>query len=99
MSILLWLAVAIAAGIILAYQRAPLVRWTGATAVLLAAIHFTGTGLSLTTWALFTAVALVFNVRPIRRALISRPLLKQFRAILPPMSRTEEEAIDAGTVW
>ncbi len=99
MSILTWLAVAIAGGIVLAYQRAPLIRWTGAIALLLTAIHFLGTGLSMTTWFVFALLAVIFNVRPIRRTLISRTLLNRFRAILPPMSRTEEEAIDAGTVW
>ena len=99
MSVLTWTAVMIAGTIVLAYQRAPLIRWTGAIALLLTAIHFLGAGLSMTTWIFFAALAVIFNVRPIRRTLLSRPLLTRFQAILPPMSRTEEEAIDAGTVW
>jgi acyl-CoA dehydrogenase len=99
MSILIWLAVAIAGGILLAYQRAPLIRWTGATALLLTAIHFLGAGLSIAAWAFFAVLAIIFNIRPIRRRLISRPLLGRFQALLPPMSQTEEEAIDAGSVW
>ncbi len=43
-------------------------------------------------------LALVF-VGPLRRALISDPLLALYRRILPDMSQTEREAIDAGTVW
>ena len=31
--------------------------------------------------------------------LVSRPLLKVFRNILPQVSQTEQEALDAGTVW
>ena len=81
MSILTWLAVAIAGGIVLAYQRAPLIRWTGATALLLVAIHFLGTGLSLAAWTIFALLAVIFNVRPIRRALLSRPLLGRFQAL------------------
>jgi acyl-CoA dehydrogenase len=43
-------------------------------------------------------LALVF-VAPLRRAVISNPLLALYRRILPDMSQTEREAIDAGTVW
>ena len=49
------------------------------------------------------AVALLFillwGTGPVRRAVISKPLLAQFRKVLPPLSRTEQEALDAGTVW
>src|SRR5512132_1938300 len=44
-------------------------------------------------------VAAVLVARPIRRRLLSDPLLGVYRRILPPMSQTEQEAIDAGTVW
>jgi len=47
----------------------------------------------------FAALAAVAFVPPIRRALVSNPLLGLFRRILPDMSSTEKEAIDAGTVW
>ncbi|MFZ1908697.1 MAG: acyl-CoA dehydrogenase [Burkholderiales bacterium] len=43
-------------------------------------------------------LALVF-VGPLRRAVVSDPLLALYRRILPDMSQTEREAIDAGTVW
>ncbi len=39
-----------------------------------------------------------FVVAPFRRALISRPLLRLFRKVMPPMSQTEREALEAGTV-
>jgi len=35
----------------------------------------------------------------LRRSLISRPLRKWTRRVLPAMSDTEREAIEAGTVW
>jgi acyl-CoA dehydrogenase len=38
-------------------------------------------------------------VRPIRRALISRPLFATYRKVLPQMSDTERDALEAGTVW
>ena len=44
-------------------------------------------------------VALVALAPPIRRAVFSNPLLSVYRRILPDMSQTEKDAIDAGTVW
>ena len=38
------------------------------------------------------------NLVPLRRALVSGPLLKVFRRVLPKLSETEQIALDAGTV-
>jgi acyl-CoA dehydrogenase len=52
---------------------------------------------------LFLAVILVLGVvllvPRVRRILISNHLLKVFRKLLPQVSQTEQEALDAGTVW
>jgi len=45
------------------------------------------------------AVAVLIGVRPIRRALISRPIFSTYKKILPQMSETERDALEAGTVW
>ncbi len=47
----------------------------------------------------FVVLAGLFLVRPIRRAVISRPLFSTYKKILPQMSDTEREALEAGTVW
>ncbi len=39
------------------------------------------------------------NVRPLRLRLVTRPFLRSYRRLLPSMSATEREALDAGTVW
>jgi acyl-CoA dehydrogenase len=49
-------------------------------------------------WLLLAALWLL-NIRPLRKALISRPFLKAYMRLLPSMSQTEKEALDAGTVW
>jgi len=49
--------------------------------------------------ALVAAVVAILAFPPFRRTLVSAPLLAAYRRILPPMSQTEQEAIDAGTVW
>jgi acyl-CoA dehydrogenase len=45
------------------------------------------------------AFAALIGVRPLRRALISRPIFRTYKKILPQMSDTEREALEAGTVW
>ena len=46
-----------------------------------------------------TAATLVFSIPQIRMKLVSKPALKIMRKVLPPISETEQIAIDAGTVW
>ncbi len=55
--------------------------------------------LSMVLWLTFMAGILVFAISPLRKKLISAPLLRYVRAVLPPMSDTERTAIEAGTVW
>ncbi|WP_411705396.1 acyl-CoA dehydrogenase FadE [Edaphovirga cremea] len=54
-----------------------------------------------TLWLLLplALILLPFNLLPLRRALFSGPALRMFRKVMPAMSRTEKEAIDAGTTW
>ena len=49
--------------------------------------------------ALVVVLGVILFVPPLRRALISNRMLKFFRRILPQISQTEQEALDAGTVW
>jgi acyl-CoA dehydrogenase len=83
----------------LAYRRSALLVWTGAIAGLILLVQLAGTGLSAWPWIVFGAVAVLLNARPLRRIVLTKPLLKWFRSVLPPMSATEKEAIDAGSVW
>ena len=50
-------------------------------------------------WVLFLTPSIMLGVSDIRRQYLSRPLLKRIKAVLPPMSETERDAIEAGTVW
>jgi acyl-CoA dehydrogenase len=45
------------------------------------------------------ALAVLFGVRALRLRYVTAPLLDQFRRILPTMSDTEREALEAGTTW
>ena len=44
-------------------------------------------------------VAGLILVRPLRRAVLSRPIFATYRKVLPQMSDTERDALEAGTVW
>ena len=88
-----FIAGAVALFFLCAYLRLPIWGWTIVFGALAAA-----TG-SVALIVVFLLVAAVLNLPVLRRALISNHILAVYRRILPDMSQTEKEAIDAGTVW
>ena len=97
-----WVAlVFVAALLYLAYKRLSLLAFTATAVALLVA--YTVLGKPPVAWAavLWTGAALLalFNIRPLRKAWVTRPFLKVYRRMLPSMSDTEREALEAGTVW
>ena len=91
----------IAAVLFLAYRRLSLLAFTVTFTVLLAAYTLLGAPAGI--WKGFLGVLLaglwLLNVRPLRKALITRPFMKTYLKLLPAMSQTEKEALEAGTVW
>jgi len=88
--------------LVFGYLQLALLWWTiagGLLAVWLSAVAGFGATANTALAIAYLAVAALLNVAPLRRALISNPVLAMFRRILPDMSQTEREAIDAGTVW
>ena len=83
------------------YKRMPLIAFTVVFTILLAA--YTAIPPAYGVWKgflwLMLAALWLLNIRPLRKALISRPFLKAYMRLLPSMSQTEKEALDAGTVW
>ncbi len=56
------------------------------------------------TWTLLIALPLaalvaLFAIRPLRRAIVTRAIFAGYRKMLPQMSQTEREALEAGSVW
>lgn len=92
----------IAAITALFYFRASLLIWTGLGYLTLALKYYfcpdLGFSFYLTT-AIFTVFAIILNITPIRRILITNRVFSIYKKILPAMSNTEKEAIEAGTVW
>lgn len=44
-------------------------------------------------------VALIFGFRPLRRCLVTAPLMPRLRGLLPRLGDTERVALEAGTIW
>lgn len=48
---------------------------------------------------LLVAIIVIFGVRDIRMKVVTRPVFSFFKKVLPPLSSTEKEAMEAGDVW
>ncbi len=98
---LFWFALFVGGGLYLAYQRVDLRTATFATGAALVAYTLFGSGAwwwLMLLWAGFGAMVIP-NMDEIRREKITRPLLDIYRTMLPSMSDTEREALEAGNVW
>ncbi|HDX8347484.1 TPA: acyl-CoA dehydrogenase FadE [Aeromonas dhakensis] len=82
----------------MAYRRASLFTSTLATAAALIAGTLYG-HVPLLVWVLFAVIAIPLNLVDFRRNQLTKPLFKLYKSIMPEMSRTEKEAIEAGTTW
>ena len=100
MMTLLPLLAAVAVSLIAAYAGARLLAWSLAAAVAIVAVGYAA-GVADAGWitvAVFALLVLPLNLAPLRRALISAPLLNVFRRVMPALSDTEQTALAAGTV-
>jgi acyl-CoA dehydrogenase len=99
---ILWVVAILVGVLALAYVNAGGVFWSAAIAVALVvawAGRLLPTALTVTLAVVFVVLALPLLVPALRRALISDAVFGAFRKVMPPMSQTEREAIEAGTVW
>ncbi len=98
----LWVLALLTASSTLAYVRAGRLAWGVALGLALAVgiyVKALPAPLMLVLTILFAVLALPLLLPALRRSLVSEGLLRIYRRILPPMSQTEQEALDAGTVW
>jgi len=98
---MIWLIALLILVGVLAYGRASL-RWT--TLVLfgwlgLYSMAKGGGNFVLLLWVVFDAVFIPLNVPAIRKRLFSRVIFKVMKKMLPQMSQTEREALEAGNTW
>ncbi|KKB10952.1 acyl-CoA dehydrogenase [Devosia geojensis] len=99
MTFALWV-VGIVAFIALAMRESPLWQWGAAALVLgIAASIIGGFGAVGVVLALLPGIVLLTLAVPgVRKAVITAPAYGMVKRILPKVSRTEQEALDAGTV-
>ncbi len=98
---LFWFLLFTGVSITLAYRRENLKRSTSIMGGLLLAYTLFGSGSALwllLLWLIFLGM-LLLNFDDFRRNTVSRRLLAIYRQMLPSMSKTEREALEAGTVW
>ena len=100
MTTFIWTMIALITAEALAYHRAPGWAW-GVAALALALGAFVAGAAPLLVGILLAllVVSLILNITSWRRILVSAPLLQWFKKVLPQVSQTEQEALDAGTVW
>jgi acyl-CoA dehydrogenase len=100
--LLLWIVVLVVGVAWLAHRRIAPMPALGVTAIFLLAMgifsHAPGWLLAIF-WALWLVVALPLALPDLRRKYFTTPMFSWFKKTLPPMSQTERDAIDAGTVW
>lgn len=98
---LFWFLLFFGGAIYLAYNRVNLLTSTVAAGGALFAYTVFGSGSFLWVvflWLLF-GLMVVPNMREFRREKITRPALGVYRTMLPSMSDTERDALEAGNVW
>ena len=102
MSILSVVVVALLLAWVMAYVGASLVAWTVGAGLLLMALKGSGAvgplGFGIGA-LLFLTLGALLNIRPLRRAVITGPIFGIFKKVLPEMSSTEREALEAGDTW
>ena len=98
MDIIIWLFFAAALTWFMTYARVSLSSYTLSFMALMAIGSFFNV-IGFISWLLFAVIALPLNIESIRKQFISLPLLTIFKKIMPQMSSTEQEALDAGTTW
>lgn len=95
-------AIALATAWALAYKRANGIAWSVWAVALVAAIEF-GTGTPNWACKVLWVAAAIFAafaiLKPLRRAVVTGPIFGIYKKVLPQISQTEQEALDAGSIW
>lgn len=62
-------------------------------------MYFISTTNSIVIWTCFLSISLILSIPMIRRSVLTRGLFNKFKKMLPRMSDTEKEALEAGDAW
>lgn len=83
---------------VLAYRRAHMGNILAGIAITLLALTWYG-GFAWLPWLVLLVVAFFYFEDNLRRDKLTRPVYQFFKRVLPPMSATEQEALEAGDTW
>jgi acyl-CoA dehydrogenase len=96
----LYAIAAIVIGWTWAYHRANGLMWTLAFAAAALEMTLQGPrGLAIAAWGFVAVFGALSIVKPLRRGIVTRPIFGLYKRILPQVSQTEQEALDAGSIW
>ena len=100
MATLFWLIVILGTCLTLAYRRVDLKISTAAAGAVVVAYTLLGGSVfwAVVLWLLFVPLA-ALNVETLRREHLTFPLLNIYRTMVPSLSQTERDALEAGNVW
>ena len=101
MQTLFWLIAILGTSLALIYRRVDLKTSTAALGAILVALTLLSNGVTFLVvflWLGFAALALL-NVESLRRERISARILELLSGMLPSISKTEQDALEAGSVW
>lgn len=83
---------------IFAYRRARMFTILATVLVLLIVMSYYY-GIAWLPWLVLLVVGFFYFARDLRLQYLTRPIYRFFQRVLPPMNRTETEALEAGDVW
>jgi acyl-CoA dehydrogenase len=99
---MMWIIILILVLLVSAYLRLPLKVWSLLTVATLILISYSASSqpvLVIALWIIFATILLTLNMVDLRRKLISSVAYKAMKKVMPTISQTEQEALEAGDVW
>jgi len=98
MSVALWIIATLLVAGVLTYKRASLVAFSAGLVAMFAVGSIAGI-VGPVLWVILAVILVPLNITSIRQSLLTKPILTAFRKVMPEMSDTERDALEAGTVW
>jgi len=99
---MIWAGLLIFILFISAYMRLPLLVWSLTLAAGMFTLHIFSDfdpSSKYLLWIVLGAILIPLNFKPLRLNLFSRAIYKVMKKLMPTISQTEQEALDAGDVW
>ncbi len=94
---MIWLAIFFITLSVLVYHQISLLKSTLILAAVLVVYSISSFNLGL--WAVFLLIFIPINIPVLRSKIISKPAYHWMQSVMPEMSQTEQEALEAGDTW